>query len=293
MKKLLAALLILSVLFLSLPAAIAEEPTETTEPEVFTSGDYSYILLEDGTVEITKYTGEADTLEIPDAIDGKKVSGIGDEAFRSCSDLTEITIPNSVTSIGDHAFSSCSGMTSVTIPESVEKTGSNPFRACKNLTVINISPDHPYLATIDGVLFSKLDKRLVCYPKALKENEYTVPQGIRIIGDWAFSDCTSLTSVTLTDSVTSIGEAAFNNCTSLTEITIPDSVTSIGDYAFFWCKSLTSVTIPDSVTSIGDSAFSDCESLTATVSRDSYAAQYCKDNNINYTYPDANDWLND
>ncbi len=91
----------------------------------------------------------------------------------------------------------------------------------------------------------------------------TIPDSVTSIGEYAFSGCTSLTSVTIPDSVTSIGNFAFEDCTSLTSITIPDSVTSIGDRAFSACTSLTSVTIPDSVTSIGYKAFCNCESLTS------------------------------
>ncbi|MBO5927558.1 MAG: leucine-rich repeat domain-containing protein, partial [Clostridia bacterium] len=96
-------------------------------------------------------------------------------------------------------------------------------------------------------------------PSSLKT---VVITGGTSIGSFAFSDCSSLTSVTIGDSVTSIGSSAFRNCTSLTSIVIPNSVTSIGSYAFSYCYSLTSIVIPDSVTSIGDYAFSYCYSLT-------------------------------
>ena len=83
------------------------------------------------------------------------------------------------------------------------------------------------------------------------------------IGDQAFYDCSSLTSVTIPDSVTTIGEYAFSYCSSLTSVTIPDSVTTIGSVAFRYCYDLTSVTIPDSVTTIGHYAFAYCSSLTS------------------------------
>ena len=69
-------------------------------------------------------------------------------------------------------------------------------------------------------------------------------------------------------------------------------MTKIGDYAFLGCTLLTSIAIPDSVTAIGNGAFSNCTALTLTVTPDSYAAEYAQANNIPYTYPDANDWLN-
>ena len=92
--------------------------------------------------------------------------------------------------------------------------------------------------------------------------------------------------------VTAIGDYAFARCYSLTSVSIPDSVTAIESWAFYACSSLTSVSIPNSVTAIGDYAFSDCPNLTLTVPRNPYAAEYAKTNNIPYTYPDANDWLN-
>ncbi len=216
------------------------------ERETFTSGDYKYALLDDETVEITWYSGDAEELIIPDTLAGK-----------------------TVTAIGEYAFSFCYSLTTVTIPDSVEQIGMNPFAACSRLKTISVSPEHLYFATIDGVLFRKADKALISYPAGISSSTYTIPQGITAIGDGAFSSCKSLTSVSIPDSVTSIGDRAFSSCDFLTSVSIPDSVTSIGGFAFFLCNS-----------------------LTLTVPRNSYAAEYAKTNNIPYTYPDANDWLN-
>lgn len=115
---------------------------------------------------------------------------------------------------------------------------------------------------------------------------------VTAIGADAFYHLESLTSVTIPDGVTTIGDGAFYGCIFLTDIIIPDSVTAMGNGAFSGCWSLTGITIPDSVTIIVDRAFAECNAqLLFTVPRNSYAAQYCKDNDLAYTYPDANDWL--
>ena len=332
-KCFLALLMVVVMMCACWTGAVAEDECET-----FTSGDYEYALLDDGTIEITKYNGSADHLAIPATLDGKtvtaigdytfarcssltfvsipdSVTSIGDSAFYWCSSLTSVSIPDSVTSIGDYAFCSCSSLTFVSIPDSVEQIGTNPFVACSALQTISVSPDHPYFSIIDGALFRKADKALIFYLDGTNSSTYTIPQGITdigddafarcssltsvsipdsvtAIGDYVFYGCTSLTSVSIPDSVTAIGNTAFGCCFSLTSVSIPDSVTSIGNRAFYYCDSLTSVSIPDSVTSIGDYAFGDCSNLTLTVYRNSYALEYAKTNNIPYTYPDANDWLN-
>ena len=136
-----------------------------------------------------------------------------------------------------------------------------------------------------------------------------INNGVTSIGNFAFSDCTSLTNITIPNSVTSIGDyafwycnlknitipngvtsigySAFYRCTSLTNITIPNSVTSIGDFAFNECTSLTNIAIPDSVTSIGDHAFYKCDSLSVLCKSNSYAEQYAKENNIKYVIDDS------
>jgi hypothetical protein len=106
----------------------------------------------------------------------------------------------------------------------------------------------------DSYLVEAVDKTL---------STYSIKEGTKWIGHDAFRDCTSLTSITIPNSVTSIGEGAFSGCSSLSSITIPNSVTSIGNYAFYDCSSLTSVTIGDSVTRLGHEIFHKCNSLTS------------------------------
>lgn len=287
--KRIASLLIALFLFCG-AVATAEETVETRSDS---TGTYEYVLLEDGSAEITGYFGDAEVLEIPAELDGHSVTSIGERAFFFCKNLTSVTIPDSVASIGNLSFSSCDNLTSVIIPDGVTSIGANPFLGCGQLQTIQVSPDHPILATIDGVLFEKTTKTLIFYPAALDAAEYAIPEGILSIGENAFSGCFGLTSVTIPDSVTSISDYAFLDCYGLTSITLSDSVTSIGESAFFFCYNLTSVTIPDSVTFIGVNAFSNCsDDLVLTVERDSYAKSYAEENGISYTYPDANDWLN-
>jgi len=108
-------------------------------------------------------------------------------------------------------------------------------------------------AEIDGVAVTSIGNSAFNWNSSL--TSVTIPDSVISIEAGAFSECTSLTSITIPDSVTSIGASAFSGCTSLTNITIPDSVTSIGSRAFQSCQSLTSITIPDTVTSIGEYAF--------------------------------------
>ena len=218
------------------------------EAETFTSGDYIYMLNEDGSAVIGKYSGNDNELTIPSELDGHPVRKI-DWTFYSCDSLTSVTIPNSVTTIGDLAFAYCYSLTSVTIPNSVTSIGDHAFYACTSLTSVTI-PDS--VTTIGNRAFNECTSL----------TSVTIPDSVTSIGSEMFSYCTSLTSVTIPDSVTSIGSEMFSYCTSLTSVTIPDSVTSIGRQAFSGCSNLISVTIPDSVTSIGWQAFSGCSNLS-------------------------------
>ena len=173
---------------------------------------------------------------------------IADYAFRGCTSLIGIIIPNSVTNIGKAAFNGCTKLKNVALGNSVTSIGWYAFDGCTSLTNITI----PNSVTSIGVY---------AFRNCASLTSITIPDGVTSIGRETFSGCTSLTSITIPDSVTSIGKEAFNGCRLLKGITIPNSVTSIGVYAFRNCASLTSITIPDSVTNIGKYAFNGCTSL--------------------------------
>jgi len=191
------------------------------------------------------------------------VTSIEDDAFEGCSSLTSITIPASVTSIGDRTFFGCSSLTSITIPASVTSIGVSAFILCSSLTSIDVAQNNKNYSSEEGVLFNKNKTEIIHYPAGKTEKNYTIPASVTSIGNSAFYNCSSLTSITIPASVTSIGRAAFYDCSGLTSITIPTSVTSIGNHAFYDCSSLTSIIIPASVTSIGDYAFCKCSGLTS------------------------------
>ena len=162
-------------------------------------------------------------------------------AFCNCSGLTSVTIGNSDTSIASYAFYNCDGLTEIRYNGNL--TGWLKISGLGNLMASGKSTKTLY---IDG---------------AKIEGDLVIPEGVKSIVSYAFSGCTSLTSITIPDSVTSIGDYAFYNCSGLTSITIPDKVTSIDSYAFEGCRGLTSVTIGNGVTSIGEEAFYNCGSL--------------------------------
>ena len=227
---------------------------------------------------------------------GNSVTSIGDDAFWNCTSLTSVTITDSVTSIGDYAFYSCDSLTSVTIPDSVTSIGDYAFYSCDKLVeVIDLSSlnitagsnSYGYvgyyakevhngeskIVNYNDYLFYTYSgvNYLLCYVGS--DTELDLPESYNgeayEIYDYAFRYCTSLTSVTIGNSVTTIGDEAFLGCTGLTSVIIPDSVKSIGDEAFEYCSSLTSVTIPNSVTSIGEWAFGNCTSLMSVIIPDS------------------------
>ena len=259
-------------------------------------GDLYYNLNSDNkTAEVTPFSNFSEdnryyvsgTVVIPEKIVYQDieytVNSIGDRAFRGCTGLTSVEIPNSVTSIGSGAFEKCPieslkidcpnieswfvsnrTLKNLTIGNSVTSIGERAFNSCTALTSVTIGNS---VTSIGDFAFYKCS--------GLTSLE--IPNSVTSIGNWAFDECpieslkidctnigdwfsgnTTLKNLIIGDSVISIGNDAFWRCTGLTSIEIPNSVTEIGYWAFCSCSGLTSVEIGNSVTSIGNLAFEEC-----------------------------------
>jgi hypothetical protein len=252
-----------------------------------------YIFYEDGeTVYLIDYTGAQTELTLPDKYNNKNYS-IYQYAFYNYGSLTSVIIPSGVTNIGGSAFYCCYRLVEVynlsTLNISIGSYNNGYIGYYAK--VIHTSLDEKSYLTItdDGFIF--YDNGTNCYlvgyvgsktslilPDNFNGNKYdinqyafyncsslssiTIPDDVASIGNYAFEHCSGLRSITIGNGVTSIGDDAFWDCSSLTSVVIPSSVTIIGSYSFYYCSSLTSVVIPSSVTIIGEYAFYGCGGLT-------------------------------
>ena len=207
-----------------------------------------YRLNDDYTAEVISYSGTPGNITILESVAYEgftfKVTSIGSSAFKNCTSLTSVTIPNRVTSIGSSAFSGCSNLKSVNYNGTKAKWKS--ISGYSNVSQIIKCTDGIY-ANSNTIIINSVKYRLNDDYTAQVISYSGTPENITI------SECVSYEGITF--KVTSIGSSAFSGCTSLASVTIPNSVTNISCDAFNGCSKLKKIEIPDSVTYIGSKAF--------------------------------------
>ena len=262
---LVAVCMMITMLPLSAVTAFAADTSSSTGTASDDTNTYKYeYTVNGGNATITKFLGPVDPtnngpyyIEIPTELGGFPVTGIGNRAFYCCSDLTEVTIPQSVTSIGDYAFGECIHLKKLSFGEksfgenietNIQTIGNYAFNHCNDLESVTI-PQSVTSIGKDAFRFCNNMKSL------------TINGAIESMGARAFAGCISLKTLSLGENIKRIGHFAFADCSSLTNVTIPQSVTSIGNYVFRYCTLLKNVTIPEKVTTIGLGTFSYCKQL--------------------------------
>ena len=226
-------------------------------------------------------------IQIPETIDTYTVTAIGSYAFEDCSNITSISLPDTIASIGDYAFYRCSNLASINLPDGLPNIGNKSFYQCTKLTNITLPESITAIreaafyqsgltsikipasvVSIGEDAFTNCDslKTVIISDYAVKNfgsvfrynriSNITILNGVTTIYDHAFSGYSTISNVVIPNSVTSIGDQAFYGCTGLTSITIPNSVINIGNSTFYGCTGLTSITIPNSVKNIGGGSFS-------------------------------------
>lgn len=206
---------------------------------------------------------------------------IADYGFFYCGGLGEVNFPAGLTTIGRQAFYGCNSLAAVSIHAGITQIGPAAFAYCVNLTGISVAGENPNYCSVDGVLFNKDKTTLMVHPARKGNSQYTVPDGVKIVDEYAFYDTDTLLTITIPDSVEAIGNYAFYYCDKATAISLGNGVKTIGDYAFYSCKALTELNLPDSLESIGKYAYAWCQGITSINTGNgvktigNYAFNYC------------------
>ena len=204
--------------------------------------------VEDGDAMLTSVPDDVSgDIEIPAKLGGAKVSCVRHGAFRGCSELKSVTIPEGLIELVE-GF----GLSSQTLDASL-------FRDCCCLCAINVSKKNPAYISVNGLLMTKGGEKVLAVPCGL--TDVVIPRGPTKIGMGAFAGCTKLTAVTIPDGVLEIEWNAFEGCKALESVVIPDTTKTIRSDAFAGCSSLKRIIIPAGVKKIEEKAFAKCSGL--------------------------------
>ena len=258
---------------------------KTAQASTTADGKFEYVVLDDGTIEISKYVGTDAEVVVPGTIDGKTVTSIGNRAFNNCDSLINITIsegiikignyvfsysdylsvvslPRTLLTIGDSAFSGCDSLANILIPDSVTQIENFAFYGCDALTTIELSKNISNICSSAFASCGSLESIVVD-----ENNQYYSSQDGILFNKLktklvCYPSGKKEIKYIIPNSVISIEEYAFITCSNIIELTISESVTRIGSYSFYYCDNLQKVVVPHNVENIGREAFRGCTNLT-------------------------------
>ena len=239
-----------------------------------TYGDFEYTIKDDYTVEITRYVGSDSDINIPDMIDGKKVTSIGDGAFENNKHIKNVKMTNNILSIGNGAYYNCQSLETIELSNALERIWIGSFGNCVSLKRIDL-PDS--LSYVDDFAFGNCESlETVNFPDELSGDEFNG------LAKSVFENCINLTSIKLPNNLKRISYQTFSGCKKIQKITIPQSVTSIINEAFYNCTNLENIIIPKSVSYIAPDAFRQCKKLTISGYLGTVAETYAKENGFKF-----------
>lgn len=225
---------------------------------------YTYATLPDGTVKILSYTGKRKYLTVPDTIEGKTVSCIGESAFENNARLRKVSLPEHLTEIMPYAFNGCSRLLSIDVPESVQTIGTFAFYSCARMSNVGIVPGSD-LRTIGEQAFANT-----------MISSFTIPQKLSELGDGAFLGCRGMRKITVAEGNTTFQEKehAVYDSTGTKLIYYPtglagsypvaEGTKEIGKYAFAYARA-SQITLPDGLETIGDQSFTGVSANEITI----------------------------
>lgn len=258
--------LLCCVLLCLTPAAWAEEEDgdEYDETPGFDIVN-GVLIVEEGVESIGMDGGEnncdTSTLRLFDVIGVQLPSSLrrmGDLCFYGLG-AKSLDVPEGVESIGELAFQ-YGNLESVALPSTVTSLSPYTFMDCDQLTRVTISPENPAYQAIDGVIYTKDGRTLVCYPAGRTGSHFDVPVGVKAIGGHAFYGNDYLESVSLPLGLETIEDGGFSECGQLRAAALPLTLKKIGDYGFANCVNLEQIAVPDGV-SAGQTIFYNCPRL--------------------------------
>ena len=275
MKKIISIILCTAML---LPSVFLNTVSVQAKTKTYASGNYRYVILKDGTAEITSYKGQpTGELIIPSAFGGKSVTKIGRHSFYNKKELTGVVIPDSVKTIGQLAFYNCEKIENVKLGKGITEIEEGAFAAT---AYINNESNYENgllyngvyllgsLKGISGEAEIKNGTVLIAggaFSGASKLTDISIPDSVEYIGRKAFSACEKLESVIVPSKVKKINYSTFYACNALKSVKLPEGLTTIGNEAFFYCTSLGDIAIPDSVNAIGQGAFANTALETVAI----------------------------